>query len=148
MQKIIAVAVMLFIPLSAASGGTISQIERTALINFQHELSQCAAFFDTTAGCLKDSDKTKKEFRGLTQDMMNQAVIVGQKISMTVETMHTRFRLVRESLISDINGKCANLSVLVERHFETCVNVTKMGQKRIMYWRHKAQESAADETQR
>ena len=143
MQKFIIATLLMFIPLNAASGETASEIESIAQNNFQQELSRCAVFYETMAGCLSDSDENKQEFKDLFDVTINQAIQVGLKVKMTSKEIQEKLLKERTSLISDMDGKCVNYQVIVNNHYVNCVNVQKQGQKRIMYWRHKAQEAAA-----
>lgn len=147
MQKFIMTALLIFIPLNSAMGETASEIENNAQKSFQQELTRCAVFYETMAGCLSDSDENKQEFKDLFDVTINEAIQVGLKVKMTSKEIQEKLLKERTSLISDMDGKCVNYQVIVNNHYVNCVNVTKQGQKRIMYWRHKAQVEAAKKTQ-
>ena len=96
------------------------------------------------ARCLSDSDENKQEFKDLTDKTINQAINVGLNAKMTIKAIRARLLKERTSLISDMDGQYTNYQVIVTKHYVNCINVTKQGPKRIMYWRHKAQTAAAE----
>ena len=146
MPKFIMLVLLIFIPLNAALGETASKIETIAQNNYQQELSRCAVFYETMAGCLSDSDENKQEFKDLTEETIKQAINVGLQAKMTIKAIQSRLLKERTSLIADMDGKCTNYQVIVSKHYVNCVNVTKQGAKRIMYWRHQAQKTASENT--
>jgi hypothetical protein len=143
-QKIIIFVLMLFISTTAVMAESTDKMVHDAQNKFQHELSRCGAFYEILAGCLSDEDKQKNEITALSKKTIQQAMQLGLKVNMKIDKILAGLRQDRASLISDIEGKCANYSVIVEQHYANCTNVSKLAEKLVKNWDPKHRGSAAE----
>lgn len=144
MQKIITFVLMLFISTSAAMADPAKKTQNEGQDKFQHELSRCAAFYEILSGCLSDEDQQKKEMTALSKKTIQQAMQFGMKINMKVDKILSRLRSERATMISDIQGKCANYSVLVKQNFENCSYVSTLAKKWVKDWKPDSRGSASE----
>lgn len=144
MQKIITFVLMLFISTSAAMADPAKKTQNEGQDKFQQELSRCAAFYEILSGCLSDEDEQKNKMTALSKKTIQQAMQFGIKINMKVDKILSRLRSERATMISDIQGKCVNYSVLVKRNFDNCDYVTTLAKKWVKDWQPDSRGSASE----
>lgn len=144
MQKIITFVLMLFISTTAVMADSTDKMVHDAQSKFQHELSRCGVFYEILAGCLSDEDKQKNEITTLSKKTIQQAMQLGLKVNMKIDKILSGLRQERASLISDIEGKCANYSVIVQQNYANCTHVSKLAEKLVKNWRPEDRGSAAE----
>ncbi|MGH1406968.1 MAG: hypothetical protein ACRBBJ_10465 [Rhodomicrobiaceae bacterium] len=144
MQKIITFALMLFISTTAVMADPTDKMVHDAQNKFQNELSRCGVFYEILAGCLSDEDAQKNKITTLSKKTIQQAIKLGLKVDIKIDKILAGLRQERASLISVIEGECANYSVIVEQHYANCTNVSKMAEKLVKNWDPKHRGSAAE----
>ena len=96
---------------------------KNAWNNVQHELMECAAYYNTQAVCLKVSEydeKTVKGARDISSEFLNRASRVAQTIGMTPDALASRFKMAQEDQLKLLKGSCVNFSSLMSRYQDRC----------------------------
>ena len=103
----------------------ISESQKEALNDFQHELSECAIFYDISERALKkngspDALSSSQQSAHRKSVLFVLAYMIGRDIGMNEDVISARLKKYFRSMVDMMNGDIANHSILVQKYAQSC----------------------------
>ena len=110
------------------SGAEVTETQRSALNNLQHEVSECAMFYSISeeASDRNNSALAKnmsKHSRKLKDNFVEAAVTLAAAIGMVPDAVKARFRMSFNAMMDQMNDNFVNYSILLEKHAVSCAKL-------------------------
>ena len=121
-QAILVALVVCFAGVQSAAGQDAAKL-RAALNNAQHEMIECAAYFNVVAVCLAVSNKaasTVDSYRRLSDQLLEQSIKVSKITGITVDAMKSRYDIANKDHMALLQSSCVNISSLFSRYMDRC----------------------------
>jgi hypothetical protein len=108
----------------------ISEKQRQALNNLQHELSNCAMFYQISAEGNKrngsaNSAATSKQAHSLKEQSLAFAITIGNMTGMSLKGMKARLELSFDRQMNEMDNNFVNYSILLKQYVYTCADLLK-----------------------
>lgn len=114
----------------AEQPAAVSDPERRALNNFQHEMTVCANYYLLVEQCLRNSSAPQATIDGYRKEadrMILQGLAIAEIIGMTKEAAQARMQMEGSAIMKLISDDCVNISVAMQKHLERCQQVSSDG---------------------
>jgi hypothetical protein len=114
-----------------STSAQISDRERQALNNTQHEMTTCAVYYAMVRQCLlnrarpNEDGKLIQDTDGSIDRLVKDATRLGSSLGMTKDAMGSRMVNDRAMMRELINNDCINVSSLLRRYAARCKQVAE-----------------------
>ncbi len=114
----------------------ISEPQRKALNNLQHELSECAMFYNISEKGFKkngsaDALKSSQQSAHMKDTLFIMAYMIGRDIGMNEDAMSTRLKMSFNSMMDMMDDNFVNYSILLQKYAEPCASLYRNADARI-----------------
>lgn len=95
---------------------------RQAMNNLAHEHAICVAFYIIGGACFKDKAdaQTREHLKKISTSMLELAAMFTKEARLKRETLSARLEMAGKEQRKDINDDCGNISILLNKHGESC----------------------------
>jgi hypothetical protein len=121
-KTIIAALVVCFVGAQSAAGQDAAKL-RAAMNSAQHEMIQCAAYFNVVAACLAVSNKaasTIDGYRRFSDELLSRSLKLSEVTGITGDAMKSRYDMANKDHIALLRSDCVNISSLFSRYMDRC----------------------------
>ena len=113
----------------------LSEKQRQELNNLQHELSNCAMFYQISEEGIRrngsaNSAETGKLAASMKDRSLGYAVVIGNMIGMSQDSMKARLELSFDHQMNEMGNNFVNYSILLKQYVHTCVDLQKNTEER------------------
>jgi hypothetical protein len=125
---LILAALPLSLGAASAQGDQHQQRLRNAMNNVQHEMIECAAYYNIFAACLAVSNydvKRVDKMRELSNEFLTRGSQLALSIGMTADAMASRFQMAHQNQLNLIKKSCINISSLIYRYQDRCLLILR-----------------------
>jgi hypothetical protein len=116
----IVIAVLMATATAQAQEAKLSDQEKTAWNNVQHELTKCVVFFQFGKTCAPESATPESVARvtKMIDYFDGMTIEVGHRIGMTDDAIQSRLKMELDEQNELLQGSCVNYPSLMERHIK------------------------------
>jgi len=100
--------------------------------NFSHENIICGAYHSLVSRCLADRDPKDQlvaKYRQTSVTFIERAVKVGRGIGLSEEAFSAKVEDAKQEMMSETEGVCASILLLLEKHAKQCKRLYEDGPK-------------------
>ena len=100
--------------------------------NFSHENLICGAYHSLVSQCLADRDPNDQlvaKYRQTSVTFIGRAVKVGRGIGLSAEAFSARVEVAKQEMMSETEGVCTSILLLLETHAKRCKRLYEDGPK-------------------
>lgn len=97
----------------------------SAMNNYQHHLSTCAAYFSVVGFCTgtTKNDGLREKLSAASEQATMKATLVARKIGMSDLAVAARILMAQEGMVAETDRTCINASVLLHKYGARCVRM-------------------------
>jgi len=121
-QATLVALIVCFVGAQSAVGQDAAKL-RTAMNNAQHEMIQCAAYFNVVAACLAVSNKDPSEIDGYRRQsnlLLEKSIKLSEITAITVDAMKSRYDMANKDNMALLGSDCVNFSSLLSKYMDRC----------------------------
>jgi len=100
--------------------------------NFSHENLICGAYHSLVSQCLANRDPKDElvdKYRQTALTFIERAVKAGRGIGLSEKVISAKVEVPKQEMMSEIDGLCTNISLLLEKHAQRCKRLYEDGPK-------------------
>ncbi len=124
MRQVLAILVLIGLGLGSTSTAQETKLQQAALSELSSELTECAVYYSLGAQCVENSpghsNDTVERSRAVANSLVHMAEQFGRAGGVSQKAMEARIRLYADQMFKEIENSCANISILMEKHGQSC----------------------------